>query len=182
MYKTKKTCEAAEAAAAAAGDGDGGGGFFFWEGCGALNSAPDGCCDYYIEFSTRIACGTDQPMSAGTVAAIVICCLLGGYVVLGIAYGYYRDKKFAHPHAAGIRRGVYLVGDCFGFALNGCAAIRDPRKAQAPGAGTAFAGELATFKPQKGVGLGGIENGAMVSRDDQQAATGEKQETGYQSI
>ena len=70
-------------------------------------------------------------MGSGTVFAIVFFSLVGGYFVLGMLWGRYKHRAFAHPHAKGIRRFFYRVGDGFGFALNGCALLRKPLAAHA---------------------------------------------------
>ena len=70
--------------------------------------------------------GGPSKMSGATIGAVVFFSLVGAYFVLGVAYGKYKHGQFAHPQASGVRRFFYLVGDGFGFALNGCALLRKP--------------------------------------------------------
>ena len=177
----------------------------YWQGCDGIvgslvDHAPDGCCDYYLDFQTKAACGepakkkkahtaapASSSMSGGTLFCVVFFAIVGGYAILGMAFGKYQHGAFAHPHARGVRRGFHLLGDGFGFALNGCSLIRSK-----PTLATEDALQLTTMKQTKKspsnfddteIGfmkkktgrLEGIESASMLVADDQD-------QPGYSSI
>ena len=123
-------------------------------------------------------------MSGGTIFAIILFSMVGGDFVLGVMWGKHSHGKFAHPHAGGVRRFFYYVGDGFGFALNGCALIRKPfapaelgGREQRPSSFELSPTKKSSKSRMPQGHVAGIESDAMVLVDDQQ-----EQNTGYSSI
>jgi hypothetical protein len=88
------------------------------------NSTDD--CDYVLKFKTNIVCINPLGISTGWFVSIIMISSISGFVVLGLAYSYYKTRDLNNLSLPGVNY-VYLF---FDYAVEGAVFIANGFKAR----------------------------------------------------